>query len=410
MIAGITCFAVGIELPKHYFRRHWYSVLLILLPVMSIAWLICGLLAFAIFRIPFSTALIISACLTPTDPVLASSVLSGSKFSARVPKRIRHLLAAESACNDGVSFPFLYAGIVYYTSSQAGEGVRDWVLYTLLWQCLLGGIVGFVIGAAANRLLRFSDKRGHISPSAFIVFYLLFAILSVGVGSTAGTDDFLVAFGAGVGFAHDGWFSKKIKSAHLPSIVDLVLNSSMFVVFGSIIPWSEFHPRDITPHCGIWQLVLFLVLILLFRRIPALLLMKRYIPDVRTYREALFCGHFGPIGVGALFLALEARAQLENGTTSPEPEPPTPTPPFSDREKAVHLVWPVICFVVLGSTMVHGLSVLVISLAGSLSRKAEERAPLLGGETDGLDAMDHEGGGGDSEPSVSGSEDGFIAD
>lgn len=38
-------------------------------------------------------------------------------------------------------------------------------------------------------------------------------------------------------------------------------------------------------------------------------------------------------------------------------------------------------------------------------RNKEERAPLLAGEEDGLEGMIHEGGGGESEPSVSGDED-----
>lgn len=38
-------------------------------------------------------------------------------------------------------------------------------------------------------------------------------------------------------------------------------------------------------------------------------------------------------------------------------------------------------------------------------RSKEERAPLLASEEDGLDGMVHEGGGGESEPSVSGDED-----
>ena len=45
-----------------------------------------------------------------------------------------------------------------------------------------------------------------------------------------------------------------------------------------------------------------------------------------------------------------------------------------------------------------------ISLGGSISRKRGERAPLLGQETDGLDAMVHDVDGGESEPEVSGTD------
>ncbi|PQE29877.1 na(+) h(+) antiporter 2 protein [Rutstroemia sp. NJR-2017a WRK4] len=414
VIVGLQCFVVGIELPKHYFHRHWRSVLALLGPVMTLSWSITALFAYFIFKTSIPTALIIGACLSPTDPVLAASVLSKSRFSDRVPARLRHLLAAESACNDGVSFPFLYIGLVVFTTKGGfGPALKEWFLITILWQCVLGIVTGLIIGNVANRLLRFSSSRNYISRPSFIVFYLLLAILSVGIGSILGSDDFLVAFGAGVGFAHDGWFSKKTHSVPFPAIVDHVLNSTMFVYFGAIIPWSNFTPKDITPNIKPWALILFLILVLLFRRIPALLLTKSLflIPDVRTYREALFCGHFGPMGVGALFLAMEARAQLETGSSLPLPIPRTPEPipgsggKYTDEDTAIFTIWPIICFVVLGSTMVHGLSVVAISLGGHFQRKDEERAPLLGGETDGLEAMVHEEGGGDSEPEVSGSED-----
>jgi len=405
IILGVQCFAVGIELPKYYFRRHWKSVLYFLSPIMTISWAITSLFAALIFKTDVPTALIIGACLSPTDPVLSASVLSNSKFSSRVPKRLKHLLKAESASNDGVSFPFLYIGLMTIKFPGFGQALKQWFLITVLWQCTLGLMLGFVIGWCANRLLRFSERKTYITESSFAVFYLLLALLCVGVASILGSDDFLLAFGAGVGFARDGWFAKKTESSlAFPTIVDMLLNSSIFVYFGSIIPFHTFVPRDITPHCGIWQLALFLALVLLFRRIPIVLALTRFIPDIRTYREALFCGHFGPMGVGALFLAIEARAQLETGTSLPLPKPKHAVPPYSEREVAIALVWPVICFVVLGSTTVHGLSVLFVSLGSHYGRPKGERAPLIGGEEEGLDGMVQEGGGGESEPEVSGSE------
>ena len=409
VIVGLQCFVVGIELPKFYFDRHWKSILWFLGPVMTFSWAITSLFAYLIFQTSVAAALIIGACLSPTDPVLAASVLSKSTFSERVPKRLKNMLSAESACNDGVSFPFLFIGLMWLNNPNFWDAFKSWFLLTVLWQCAFGLAIGLVIGKIANSALRFSDLRGFISQPSFIVFYFLLAILCVGIGSILGSDDFLVAFGAGVGFAHDGWFSKKTKSIPFPTIMDMMLNSSLFIFFGSIIPWNQFVPRDVTPHCGVWQLFLFLILVLIFRRIPIVYALKRFIPDIRTYREALFCGHFGPMGAGALFLAIEARAQLKNGTSSPEPKPKTTDPTYSKKENAINLIWPVICFVVLGSTVVHGLSVAAISVGIHFRKKEGERAPLIGGETDPMAGMQHDEGNGDSEPDVSGSEDGLVS-
>ena len=165
-----------------------------------------------------------------------------------------------------------------------------------------------------------------------------------------------------------------------------------------MIPWTSFkHPPNLTPG----KLSVLLILVILFRRIPVLLALKPWIPDVKTYREALFCGHFGPMGLGALFLSMEARAQLETGTSQPHPHPPAHSP----FKNTIDIVWPVVSFIILGSIMIHGFSVAVISVASHYSRRKGEREPLIGSETEGLAHMVHEGGGGESEPSFSGYED-----
>ncbi|KAL6716250.1 hypothetical protein ACLMJK_005816 [Lecanora helva] len=402
IIVGLQVFTVGVELPKAYFSRHWKSVGMMLGPVMTFSWAITAVFVKLILGTKWKTALVISACLAPTDPVLAASVLAESTFSRRVPRRLKHMLSAESGCNDGVSFPFLYIGLLALIEDSAGAAVKEWILGTVLWQCTLGLIIGLIMGQCSNFSLRYSYRNNYIGTPSFLVFYFLLAVLSIGVASCLGVDDFLVAFGAGYGFAWDGWFAMKTRETHLPNILDLLLNSSMFVYFGAIIPWDRFTPTspytmNITPG----KLVGLLILILCFRRIPIVLAMKRFVPDIQTYREALFCGHFGPMGLGALFLVIEARAQLETGSSLPSPHPPKDSP----HKEVVMVIWPVVCFVILGSTMVHGLSVLAVSIGSHYSRKEGERAPLIGQEGDGLWGMVHEGGGGESEPSVSGDED-----
>lgn len=293
---------------------------------------------------------------------------------------------------------FLYAGLFAITQTSAGEALKEYFLITVLWQVTFGVFIGLVIGTVFNRILRFAEGRDYVEDSGFVVFYLLAAVFCVGVGSVLGTDDFLVAFGAGYGFARDGWFTQKIKKAHLPHIIDLILNSSLFIYLGTIIPWGAFSPRDITPSITPARLVLYTVLVLLFRRIPVVLALKPWIPDIKTWREAWFCGHFGPIGLGGLFLAIEGRAILETGTGSVLPQPPDYKRPFTQRAKATEMIWPIVCFVVMSSTFVHGFSVLALSISSHFRRKESERAPLLAGETEPLDGMIHEGGDGGSEP------------
>lgn len=382
IIVGVQCFAVGLELPSGYFTRTWKSVATMLGPVMTFGWVVCAAIIAILFDTDVPTALIISACLTPTDPVLAASVLANSQFSTRIPKRVRDLLSAESGCNDGVSFPFIYVGLSILTRSTTGGIIKKWFVITILYQCVFGTLLGLAIGHFFNKVYIFSHKREFMGRASYLAFYLLLAIFSVGLASTLGVDDFLVAFCAGLGFSHGG--NTPTADTRLPVIIDLMLNSTMFVFFGAMVPWESFNRLDsITP----LRLVGALVLILLLRRIPIVYVVHRLrmLPHIKTDTEALFCGHFGPMGVGALFLAIEARAQLETDTSLPLPDPPNNLP--MEKQRTITLVWPIVCFIVLGSTLVHGLSTLAISISGHLSRDKGERAPLIGAEREGLHGM-----------------------
>ncbi|KAF2759304.1 Na(+)/H(+) antiporter 2 [Pseudovirgaria hyperparasitica] len=379
VVLGVECFAIGVELPRMYMRKNIRSLSMLLGPVMAYGWLICAVFVALLFGTDIPTALTVAACLTPTDPVLASSILAHSQFSERVPKRLRLLLQAESGCNDGISFPFLYVGLSLLVRFTIGGFFKKWLLISILYQCILGVITGLVVGYIFNKIFHYARNTSLIGRESFLVSYLLLALFSVGLASTLGLDDFLVAFSAGIAFSRDG--VSPIQESQLSQIIDLLLNSTMFIFFGTIIPWADFTLDPIT----IPRLFGLLVLVLLFRRIPAVLVLKPWIPSIKTWWEALFTGHFGPMGVGALFLAMEARAQLETDSSVPLPYPPHDLP--EDQQRAIDIVWPIICFIVLGSTMVHGLSTLAISLGGHYARKEGERAPLLGGETERLAGM-----------------------
>lgn len=378
IVVGVQVFAVGIELPRKWLKRHWRSLAMMLGPVMACSWLISALVIYLVLRTQITTALIVAACLTPTDPILSASVLGEARFSQRIPKRLRHLLAAESGCNDGISYPFIYVGLLAVVRATAGEAVKDWFLDVIFWQCLIGTGIGLIIGKVANVLLKLSEKKGYIQDFTLFVFYFLLAIFCVGVASTIGSDDFLVCFGAGTAFAWDGWFAQKTEKVKLPNVLDLMLNSTLFVYFGAIIPWPKF-----TDELNAWKLLACLVLILLLRRIPVVMALHHWIPDIKNYQEAIFAGHFGPMGAGAIFLAIEARAKLETDSSIPLPRPPKNSP----YQEQIDTVWPVICFLVLGSIMVHGLSAMVMSVVGHFARHEKERAPLIGGETERLYGM-----------------------
>ncbi|CAK4031159.1 Na(+) H(+) antiporter [Lecanosticta acicola] len=359
IVLVVQCFAVGVELPKAYMERHWRSVVCLLVPVMTFGWLITSLFIWAFFyqHIGWLQSLAIAACVTATDPVLASSVVGKGKFAKRVPKHLRDLLSAESGCNDGMAFPFVYLAIYIIDHyGHPSEVAYHWFCFTILYECIFGAFYGVVVGYVARRLIRYAHERDLIDRESFLVFYFVLALFCAGSGSLLGLDDLLVGFACGVGFSNDGWFTEKTEEAHVSNVIDLLINLAFFVYFGAIIPWEQYNAGVFG--LDVWKLVVIGILVLLFRRIPIMMVLKPAIPDIKTWREALFAGHFGPIGVGAIFVAILARAELETGQTTPLAD----LPRENDEYTVIYLIWPITTFLVICSIVVHGSSIAVFTL------------------------------------------------
>lgn len=360
IVLVVQCFAVGVELPRAYMERHWRSVVFLLVPVMTFGWLVTSLFIWGLFHthLNWLDSLVCAACVTATDPVLASSVVGKGKFAKRVPKHLRDILSAESGCNDGMAFPFVYLAIYLIRyRPNAHEVALHWFCYTILYECIFGAIYGFTVGYLARRAIRYAHEHDLIDRESFLVFYFVLALFCAGSGSMLGADDLLIGFACGVGFSNDGWFTEKTEEAHVSNVIDLLINLAFFVYLGSIIPWAQFDSPVIGTSA--WKLVVLAFLVLFFRRIPIMMLLKPVIPDVKTWREALFAGHFGPIGVGAIFVAILARAELETETTTPLSA--LPEPGF-EHLNIIELIWPITTFLVITSILVHGSSIAVFTL------------------------------------------------
>lgn len=380
VVLVVQCFAIGVELPKAYMERHWRSVVFLLVPVMTFGWLIVSLIIWWMIEpLTWLESLLCAACVTATDPVLASSVVGKGKFAKRVPKHLRDLLSAESGCNDGMAFPFIYLSyyLIHY-HIKAEKVVYHWFCNTVLYECIFGAIYGVLVGYLARHAIKLADRKGLIDRESFLVFYFVLALFCAGTGSSLGLDDLLVGFAAGVGFSNDGWFTQKTEESHVSNVIDLLLNLAYFVYLGAVIPWEQFNAPELglTP----WRLVVIAIFVILFRRVPIMLALKPFIPDIKTWREALFAGHFGPIGVGAIFAAILARAELENGSTEPEDVLPGPG---VENYMLIQIIWPLTTFLVITSIVVHGSSIAVFTLGKRINTltltmsftQAEENGP-----------------------------------
>lgn len=82
---------------------------------------------------------------------------------------------------------------------------------------------------------------------------------------------------------------------HFSEGIDNLLDVSVFLTLGTVLPWDAWIGPD--PIFPLAKLVGFGVVVLVCRRLPVVLVLQRLIPLVKTGKEAMFLGHFGPVRI-----------------------------------------------------------------------------------------------------------------
>ncbi|KAJ7190577.1 Cation/H+ exchanger, partial [Mycena pura] len=301
VILATGLFAIGVELPGSYMAQHAKGLLVLVVPTMAFGWVVIAGIMHGLFpHLAYISCLAITACLTPTDPIISATIVGGKYALKYVPRNLRQLIAAESAANDGLAYPFLSISIYLTVEASRRVAIGKWFLVGWLYQVILGTVLGAVIGIAFSYLMKMSHRRGYIDRESFVAQYLALALFTTGVASTIGSDDLLAAFACGNAISWDKNFNEVTENEVFSSVIDLVFNCGCFVYIGAWMPFTAFD----SPALGIspTRLVLLFLAILALRRIPSVLLLYRWVPEIKTWREALFTGHFGPVSSPLLAL------------------------------------------------------------------------------------------------------------
>ena len=144
--------------------------------------------------------------------------------------------------------------------------------------------------------MKFCERKDLIDRQSYVAQYVSLAMLTIGVNTLLGSDDLLAAFSCGTAFAWDGFFNRQTEQSVFSSVIDLLFNIASFVFIGAWMPFDAFSDSSLT--LSVWRLIVIAILVLLLRRLPIMIALYKWIPDVKTLREAVFSGHFGPMGVG----------------------------------------------------------------------------------------------------------------
>ncbi|KAJ5755386.1 Cation/H+ exchanger [Penicillium manginii] len=383
LVLGVQLVLAGVQLPKRYLQIEWRSLSLLLGPGMIAMWLCSSLVIWAMIpNFEFLHALIVAACVTPTDPVLSNSIVKGKFADKHVPRPLQRIIVAESGANDGLGYPFLFFGIYLlkylgmngagYTGG-GGKAMGLWFYETWVYTILLSVVYGTVTGWLARKLLHWAEEKHYVDRESFLVFAIALALFVVGTCGLIGTDDLLACFIAGNVFTQDDWFRLETMDDSLQPTIDMLLNLAVFMWFGAVCPWPSFLNNDIIP---LYRLVFLGILILIVRRLPIVLAMHKYIHQIEHISQACFVGFFGPIGVGAIFyLSISREFLLDIKVDGKTRE---------DAQRVADAVNIVVWFLVICSIIVHGLSVpigkagynLPRTISSAISTSIDEPEPV----------------------------------
>jgi NhaP-type Na+/H+ or K+/H+ antiporter len=295
----LILFRDGLEVEEEMLQTAWHLPLRALILAMPLT---CGLIAVvthALTDLGWTESFLVGALLSPTDPVLSSSVVT----NPRVPRIIRHSLNLESGLNDGLALPAVLA------LTAAAEAREDFTWWEFVLQDVgFGFATGITVAFVAARVMR-RDEGLSAGPSAhqkaMYALGVAFAAYGTAVLPPEG-NGFIAVFVAAIAF---GIWRPDIRECFETRAEDLleVVKLGVFLAFGAIFTLDALFEDG-------WAAVAIAAFTLLVARPVALFAALAGSRQVGTAAKA-FMSWFGPKGVATMTFAL-----FVLGSTAPEAE------------------------------------------------------------------------------------------
>jgi NhaP-type Na+/H+ or K+/H+ antiporter len=289
----LILFRDGLEVEAEMLQKAWRPPLRKLVVAMPLTAALVAVAAHLLTDLDWTECFLIGALLSPTDPVLSSSVVT----NPRVPRMIRHSLNLESGLNDGLALP---AVLAFAAALDANEHGFVWWKF-VLQDVSVGLATGLLVGYLASRLMpRARALRSDITPDQKALYALGVAFVAYGAAvlpphGNGLISTFVAAIVLGIRrpdiracFEH--------RSADLIEIVKLVV----FVVFGTLLTFGGLFGD------GLAAVALVAFLLLVARPVAVFAALAGTRTDTAT---RAFMSWFGPKGVATMTFALLVLAE-----------------------------------------------------------------------------------------------------
>ncbi len=284
----VILFRDGLEVEAEMLQEHWRLPFRKLVLAMPLTAAIVALAARAVTSLSWTECFLIGALLSPTDPVLSSSVVT----NPRVPRVIRHSLNLESGLNDGLTLPAVLA-----LSAALAINGRHFVWWRFVVEDLTIGLaVGLVVGLIAGVLMpRDEDLEGSIPGHQKSLYALGSAFAAYGIAVLIPRGNGLIAvYVAAITLGIRRGDIRAYFERQAEDLVEIV-KLGIFVVFGSLLTLHGLFSDG-------WAAVAIVAMALLVARPVAVF---AALAGTRTdMATRAFMSWFGPKGVATMTFSL----------------------------------------------------------------------------------------------------------
>jgi sodium/hydrogen antiporter len=286
----VILFRDGLEVEAEMLQKAWHLPLRKLVLAMPLTMIAVAAAARLLVGLSWTESFLLGALLSPTDPVLTSSIVT----NPRVPRLVRHSLNLESGLNDGLALPAVLA----FAAALSADS-HNFVWWRFVLQDVgLGFLYGLACGWIASLLMPRDRARGLMRsiPShqkSLFALGVAFATYGVTVLSPKG-NGFIAVFVAAIVLSIRRPDVRAHFERNAEEIVEIV-KLGIFFVFGSLLTVDAFTSQ------GWGGLALVAVAFFIARPLAVWLALIGTDTDSGT---RLFMGWFGPKGVASMTFAL----------------------------------------------------------------------------------------------------------